>query len=248
MSQKKKDSKSKSKQRRSDRYEGKRDKKSNRVGQADSSKSKHQSNSKPSYANLEARTVLFDEKLKVLNEQIDLIRDKEELLVAKRNNKESDLNKNKNWPFSSYELCFLSKILKFTNLLLPTVLIRLECDGIIYGPFRALLDTGAQPNLISYTLFKKLRCNTSQTARRLLGVASRPFAIKRKMQVVVRPWFDSPVHTDESLYILPHEDTWKPLLPSKELEVQEKDIDFRRSLADPEYYKPMEVHILLDRQ
>lgn len=44
---------------------------------------------------------------------------------------------------------------------------------------------------------------------------------------------------------MPDEDTWKPLLPSKELNVSRKDEEFRKSLADPLYYMPKEVHIIL---
>lgn len=47
------------------------------------------------------------------------------------------------------------------------------------------------------------------------------------------------------MWVLPHEDTWKPLLPSHELKVHEKDLAFRQTLADPIYHKPQEVHILL---
>lgn len=193
-------------------------------------------------ADLEARTAVFDERLQLLNQKIDLVQAKEDLLSEKSLNV---LNKRKEWPYASYELCFISKILKFTNLLLPTVLIKLECDGIVFGPFRALLDTGAQPNLISYTLFKKLKCSSEQTSRRMLGVASQPFAIKRRTQVIIKPWFESSFGIGQSVYILPHANSWRPILPSRVLPVQDKDKEWRQSLADPEYYLPKEVHILL---
>lgn len=194
---------------------------------------------------LEVRTALYDQKMNVINQRIELLQEKEDLLIQKQKANVKDKDSNKNWPFSSYEFCFIARALKYTNLLLPTVLIRLECNGATFGPFRALLDTGAQPNLISYTLFKRLRCIAEQAKRRVLGVASQSFAINRKMQACIKPWFDSPVGLNEALHILPHENTWKPLLPSKELQVQEKDKEFRQALADPEYFSPKEVHILL---
>lgn len=63
--------------------------------------------------------------------------------------------------------------------------------------------------------------------------------------MVIRPWFDSPYGIYDEAYILPHENTWRPILPSKELQVQQKDEEFRQALADPEYHRPKEVHIIL---
>lgn len=193
-----------------------------------------------------AQTALFNEKLNVLNGKIDLINQKETLLSkSQKKNVKKNLNKEDNYPFESYEKCFLAKAIKFTKLLLPTALIRIECEDKIFGPFRALLDTGAQPTLISHTLFKSFKCSTSQTGKKLLGVASVPVVIKRKLNVIIRPWFDSDVCIDDTLWVLPHEDTWKPMLPSTELKVHRKDFAFRQTLADPEYFIPKEVHLLL---
>lgn len=82
-------------------------------------------------------------------------------------------NKNTlSWPLSSYKMCFIAKTVLSTKLLLPTALIRLQIGTEIYGPFRALLDTGAQPMLISHTLFKQLKCISTHAHKALLGVGS----------------------------------------------------------------------------
>lgn len=128
---------------------------------------------------------------------------------------------------------------------MPTIMIRLEVDGILHGPFRALLDTGAQPMLISHTLFKQLNCVAHQATKRILGLGSSPFAITRKIDVVIRPWFESHACTMEKAWILPHQNTWQPILPSKQLEGCHGDDNFRMQLADPEYFLPKEVHIIL---
>lgn len=174
-----------------------------------------------------------------MNGQIELLKQREglvrdELASLKDKSKNvSDKDLNKHWPFPSYDLCFTTKTLQYINLLLPTAMIRLECDGIIYGPFRALLDTGAQPNLISYTLFKLFKCVTTQAIRRILGVDSKPFSIKRKAGMIIRPWFRSDIGYRDDFLILPQANDWKPLLPSTEMKVHRKDEEFRQSLADP---------------
>lgn len=138
--------------------------------------------------------------MKSFNDELALIKEKDKLAVAqmKQNKMSNNTNLNKensNWLFSSYKLCFSAKTFYQYRLLLPTALIRLECDG----PFRALLDTGAQPNLISHTLFKKLTCLATQSTKRLIGVASKPFAITKEMNVIIRPWFDSNVYVNDKM-------------------------------------------------
>lgn len=199
---------------------------------------------------------MLDEKIKCINSQLDLLRDKEAVVAdqynaLKKQNKNNvnskDLNKdsNPNYPFSTYEKCFIARALLFSRSILPTISIRLECDGVRHGPFRALLDSGAQPNLISHTLFKTLKCISSQATRTVLGVASSPLTIRRKMNVVIRPWFESDAFEDDFMWIMPHDNSWRPILPSQELKVDRKDHAFRQTLADPDYYLPKEVHILL---
>lgn len=194
---------------------------------------------------------MYDDRVRLLSERIDLLqkqdsilKEKETLLKKNVTNKKSNKNSD-SYPFSSYEKCFIARALRFTSLLFPTAMIRLECDGKIFGPFRALLDSGSQPTLISHTLYKQMRCTTSQTARRLVGIASMPAMIKRKVDMTIRPWFDSSVSVEDTIWVLPHTNQWKPWLPSKTLNVQLKDHEFHQTLADPEYYIPKEVHILL---
>lgn len=184
----------------------------------------------------------------MLNEKIDILKERVELRSEQLKSEVSkkDSNKNKsNWSFASYESCFISKTMNKFRLILPTALIRLEIDGQIHGPFRVLLDTGAQPMLISYTLFKRLKCATSNATRRVLGLGSTPFTIKRKIDVIVRPWFDSSYYQFEEALVLPHQNSWSPILPSRELDVNSNAVAFRNTLADPEYHLPKEVHIIV---
>lgn len=217
-------------------------KKSSKAAKSDGKSKQRNSNE-----DLNACAAMYDERIGALNERIELIKKRENLINEKYENQiVSNKNKdNQNWPFESYESCFLSKSLPSFSLILPTALIRLEIDGAIHGPFRALLDTGAQPMLISFTLFKRMRCSSSLVTRRVLGVGSAALTIKRKVDVVLRPWFESRYSIRDRALVLPHQDSWSPILPSTVLQVQQKDDEFRRTLADPEYHIPKEVHIIL---
>lgn len=113
----------------------------------------------------------------------------------------NDLNKlPKNWPYAQYLNSFNSTSSGCLRLLIPTILIRLEIGDAIYGPFRAMLDTGAQPAIISATLYNSIRCPTSASSRRLIGIDARPFTIKRKFNACVRPWFDSEQRVSETMW------------------------------------------------
>lgn len=121
----------------------------------------------------------MDERIGILNQKIDLMKENEGLMAKKmnlnnpeKNASTKNMNKGKDWPFSSYELCFISKTIPSIRFLLPTAMVRLQVDGVIYGPFRALLDTGAQPTIISHTLYKRMRCMTSRTMKRMIGVGA----------------------------------------------------------------------------
>lgn len=234
----------------SKRHRNKRKDKKKKSGRTDSTKSA--GNHKSSSDAMRVSSTLFDEKIGLLNEKIELIKENESLLAKKldlmhpeKNVKNKIVNKSKDWPYASYELCFIAKTIPSFRFLLPTMMIRLEVDGVIYGPYRALFDTGAQPTIISYTLYKRMRCVTSQTMKRVIGVDSCPFTIRRKVNVLIRPWFESDAFVCARAYILPHQNTWQPILPSTELQVEQKDAEFRNSLADPEYYRPKEVHVIL---
>lgn len=191
---------------------------------------------------------MYDERIGLLNQQLELVKSKEELVEKQMESNQivsKNLKNKADWPFSSYDLCFNIKTIHRFRLLLPTALVRLEVNGTVSGPFRALLDSGAQPTLISHILFKRLRCVASQASKMILGVASAPYTMRKKVSVVIRPWFESNECYHDEAWVLPHEATWAPLLPSHELKVHRRDAEFRQRLADPAYYQPRETHIIL---
>lgn len=166
--------------------------------------------------------------------------------VSDKNLSDQNLNKMpKNWPYSSYFNCLNCITTENFKLLIPTAFIRLEINGAIFGPFKAMLDTGAQPTMISSSLYNSIRCPTVNGTKRLIGIDNRPFLIKKKFDVGVKPWFDSSKCINETVWVLPEPHEWNPTLPSVELNVISNNLHTEQHLADPNYFKPMEVHIIL---
>lgn len=108
-----------------------------------------------------------------------------------------------------------------------------------------MLDTGAQPTMISSTLFKLIRCPTQRVSRSVIGIDAKPFTIRKKFVINFRPWFDSDQHLKETVSILPEPNEWNPTLPNAELNAIDESVVSEQQLADPIYHTPTAVHIVL---
>lgn len=119
----------------------KRSKKSNRKSTSDPKGSRaYKSDEKQKQRNLKsleqlnACTAMFNERLVTVNDQLELIKQRENLLLQKiisNQNVNKNLNKQSKWPFESYQFCFTLKTLHQYKFLLPTALVGLEIDGQI---------------------------------------------------------------------------------------------------------------------
>lgn len=209
-----------------------------------------------------ANRLLFKEKMDILNGKLDLL-DKKEILLkesfknVKENKrkfqedlsivtKKSTINKPSNWPFEAYSN--MSELLKEDcYAILPTVMVVLSWNNSTFGPVRAVLDTGAQMNLISFALFRKLACQSWPTSKRLVGIDGKPFYIRRKTVFKVLPWYQDEADTfvKDNFWILPEGSNWQPIMPARQLNVVQGNNTLQMRLADPEYFMPSPVYILL---
>ncbi|XP_055850678.1 uncharacterized protein LOC129915223 [Episyrphus balteatus] len=131
---------------------------------------------------------------------------------------------------------------------IPTAMVRIEADGFIYGPYRAMLDTGAHINLMVDRLRRDLKVQTKQASGKLVGINGSPFTITRQAMVKILPWYSTDSfksHESESFWFLPEESQWNPILPTRTTEAVEVGNIDPHKYADPEYYKSRQIEILL---
>lgn len=218
-------------------------------------------------------SAIISDRLSTLNAKIDLLYQKESIndqqLEKVRKERSSDfVDKNLNkatWHFGKYsnDFYFRNNLSSSSHSdatalfnredhpnrryssLLPTISVRIECNGITYGPIRALLDSGAQPNIMDFSLFKTLKgLKTIGLKKRLVGIDGQPMEINRTALLRIRPWFESDEFIDEDFWILPKGSDRMSILPMQSLnKMITLSPDYQ--LADPNYHTPSETPLLL---
>ncbi|XP_031632022.1 uncharacterized protein LOC116346230 [Contarinia nasturtii] len=131
------------------------------------------------------------------------------------------------------------------NSLIPTAMVRIESNGILYEPMHAMLDTGAHPNMVSYFLRKQCNLSVSSMNDKVVGINGAPFIIKRKTLLRIRPWYDSEECIEDIFLVLPKASEWQPILPPNFVDITPVSTTFTTPYADPTYWKPTSTHILL---
>lgn len=180
-------------------------------------------------------------RLKELNDR------KRKMIESEQNVSEKRINKGKeNSQCAKYNDSFICNIDTRTEFS-PTVMVRVECNGIDLGEDRAFIDTGAHPNLISAEMAKQVKSHFFSNLRKLIGVDGKPFPIRHKLILKIRPWYE--VHGDnylkEIFWVLPIESEWKPVMPTKILNPTIGQNSTGIPFADPEFWLPKRAHLVL---
>ncbi|XP_036346838.1 uncharacterized protein LOC118756166 [Rhagoletis pomonella] len=132
--------------------------------------------------------------------------------------------------------------------LLPTALVQLEINGIEIGPFYALLDSGAQPNLISHNIFKAYQLPAANVCRHMVGIEGQPFVVKKKISARVMPWYESRQYIEAEFWILPGQGGLKLVVPSGQSSLTRLANPGQVPFANPCYWESREVQIVLGVQ
>lgn len=158
----------------------------------------------------------------------------------------NDLNKD----IENYESCLLSNSQHFLDkqILLPTAKVCIEVDNITIGPLHAILDTGAEPSIITCKVVKKFQLPTSFTDKGLIGIDGESFKVNRKLIAKVKPWFVSEKFIETDIWILPNDNQWHLISPIQSMSKIHKLSSTQITLADPEYFKAKEIHMILGVQ
>ena len=126
---------------------------------------------------------------------------------------------------------------------MPTLMVYFESEGHRVGAVRAILDSGAQPNLINQEIARKLYINTKSTAKRVMGINGKPFSVRQRAIVRIFPWFQSDTSIEDEVWVMPKDFNWSIITPPTSLN-SIKELD-GLSLADPYYWESKKTAVLL---
>lgn len=128
--------------------------------------------------------------------------------------------------------------------MLPTAMVRLEIEGKMTEPIRALGDTGSQPNLMVHDILSKNGFVGTPKYTGLLGISGSPVRIRRQITVKIFPWFDSEQFIEATFWVLPKGSKWSNILPDRTIKPGEINLSNELSLADPMFWKPDKIQLL----
>lgn len=127
--------------------------------------------------------------------------------------------------------------------LLPMAKVRLDVDGVVLGHLYALLDTGAQPNIITAQAVRQLQIPSTTFKREMIGIDGNPVQSRARTVIRLRPWFNSEDFIDAEFMILPSENYWNLVTIPILIELP-NDGSLPR-LANPEYRQSTSVQMIL---
>lgn len=107
---------------------------------------------------------------------------------------------------------------------------------------RALLDTGSQSSFVTQNLRKKLGIpSTKINSFKISGINNKESEITERVQIKVKSRFNS-FSLNADCLVIP---TITGNLPNVEIDVERLDMPRDVELADPQFYKPSQIDILL---
>lgn len=128
-----------------------------------------------------------------------------------------------------------------TTIILATAVVRIQDRTNISTPQRALLDSGAQCSLISKSCAQRLGLRQIRCHLPLRGVSGSVGVLDRKVQVYIRPWFESPILLPVELFLI---DDWETQHPPVAVRWVLPPLN-GRNLADENFDTPNRVDMLL---
>lgn len=200
---------------------------------------------------------LLDEKEKILSEQLDILgNDRKRKADCKGNRKNDKKIKKNNQPSLPYENCFNCNMDSNLNMELnlsekrtffATAVVKVKIANQ-FVKVRGFFDTGSQPNLVTYSFFHKALGKQPKfipITRRMIGINGQTFRIKHKTTLSIHSWYDEGIHLDETFWIMPKEANWSLYMPDRKMNpFQIQNLSEESPFADPNYWKPDQVHLL----
>lgn len=126
-------------------------------------------------------------------------------------------------------------------------MVKLYINNEFVGIFRALCDTGSQPNLLVHSAVKNHISRAKSINKIVTGISNEPLHIKREIVACVQPWFESHEcsQIELSFFVLPKSCKWAPILPEQNISCATMKKDLKPTLADPLFWKSDKISMLL---
>lgn len=188
---------------------------------------------------------LLEQKEKLLSDKLKVSKDRKRKLGQKNVSNDSEIKKPKHSSLP-YESEFDLKA-DDINTFFATAVVDIGIGNKEFVRVRAFMDIGAQPNMVSYTLFhNKLeeRIRTEQIKRKVLGINGQSFQIRKKIVLKIHSWFDHNIYEQAVFWIVPEEAGWQPYMPDRRMNPFKCRNPTELPLADPNYWIPEQVHLL----
>lgn len=118
------------------------------------------------------------------------------------------------------------------------------------GIFRAMLDTGAQPNLVSHSAIKHFLSSASNMSGNVVGISNQPVRIRKKLNIQFLPWFvpNNIPKVQSEFVVLPKAVEWEPIYPQNDVPCNALINDLKAPLADPLFWKPKVTKLIFGVQ
>lgn len=136
---------------------------------------------------------------------------------------------------------------KFSIFLLPTALVKVYIDNELIGIFRALCDSGSQPNLICHDVVKHYFSKMKAANGNVMGISDSPVYVRKKLTVGFSAWFENNIaeQIKTNLWVLPKKSKWAPILPNHDIPSSAMSRNLHPRLADPMFWQADKISILL---
>ncbi|XP_037823707.1 uncharacterized protein LOC119612057 [Lucilia sericata] len=127
------------------------------------------------------------------------------------------------------------------NVILATAVVKVKCSSGDYVLARALLDSGSQTNLITEELAQKLRMKRKIGRLNLTGIGEVNSIAKSNVEISVMSRVNS-TQFFSKFWVL---SSITNIQPDRRICTTNSNIPKNISLADPEFYKPQKVDLLI---
>lgn len=127
-----------------------------------------------------------------------------------------------------------------TTAVLATALVRCQNGTHLTEPIRAVCDTGAQMNLMTYDCAKRLKLHLIKCSKPIYGICGGPGNMNKKAVTHIVPWFTTEIAIAAQIYIIEKLDG---TFPSQPLDTAMIPGDL--IMADPGFCKPAPIDMLL---